>query len=144
MTKILVKSLVNNLIVRLIISLLHLSYFPLLRNLVFIFSTNSFKSDWKVLLCSLIISNWLHSSSTNRLFSLLTMNRFNYFLLVKSLVKNIIVRLIISLLHLSYFPLLQNLVLLILTRYFLMFTVAHMCQFPVKRVDMMYIIKTLQ
>ena len=65
-------------------------------------------------------------------------------ILVKSLVKNLIVRLIISLLHLSYFPLLRNLVLLILTRYFLMFTVAHMCQFHVKRVYMIYIIKTLQ
>ena len=52
--------------------------------------------------------------------------------------------LIISLLHQSYFPLVRNLVLLILTRYFLMFTVAHMCQFPVKRVYMIYIIKTLQ
>jgi hypothetical protein len=48
---------------------------------------------------------------------------------------------IISLLYLSYFPLLRNLILLILTRYFLMFIVAYKCQFHVQRV---YIRKTLQ
>jgi hypothetical protein len=40
-----------------------------------------------------------------------------------------LVRVIISLLYLSYFPLLHNLLLLILTRYFLMFVVAYKCQF---------------
>ena len=52
-------------------------------------------------------------------------------ILVKSLVKNL-VRAIISLLYLSYFPLLRNLILLILTRYFLMYIVAYKCQFHVQ------------
>jgi hypothetical protein len=62
-------------------------------------------------------------------------------ILVKSLVKNL-VRVIISLFYLSYFPLLRNLKLLILTRYFLMFIVAYKCQFHVQKVYILYIRNT--